>query len=95
MDYEVYVSEAEDYTLPGRRCKTEKPDVYSGTATPPGTPYDDDNMDYHQLGFGTMQVFHMRCQRRIFGVHWYEHVTNIAVAYQTNLPHIAPDKSSS
>jgi len=27
-------------------------------------------------------------QRRILGVHWYEHVTNIAVARRTNLPHI-------
>jgi len=35
-----------------------------------------------------LQAFHMRCQRLIIGVHWYEHVTNIAVACRTNLPHI-------
>jgi len=30
----------------------------------------------------------MRCQRRILNVHWYERVTNISIASQTNLPHI-------
>jgi len=35
-----------------------------------------------------LQDFHMKCQRRILGVHWYEHVTNIVVSLWTNLPHI-------
>ena len=36
-----------------------------------------------------LQAFHMRCQRRILGVHWYDHITNVAIASQTRLPHIA------
>jgi len=32
------------------------------------------------LNLARLQSFHMRCQRRILGVYWYEHVTNIAVA---------------
>jgi len=43
------------------------------------------DMDYYQLG---LQAYHMRCKRRIHGVHWYEHVTNIAVARPVNFPHI-------
>jgi len=35
-----------------------------------------------------LQAFHMGCQRGILGVHWYERVTNIAVARRTNLPSI-------
>jgi len=35
-----------------------------------------------------LQAFHMRCQRRILNVHWYERVANISIASQTNLPHI-------
>jgi len=34
-----------------------------------------------------LQAFHMKCQHRILGVYWYEHVTNNPVACQTNLPH--------
>jgi len=35
-----------------------------------------------------LQAFHMRCQGRILNLHWYERVTNVFVAIQTNLPHI-------
>jgi hypothetical protein len=35
-----------------------------------------------------LQAFHMRCQRQIVGVAWYDHVTNIAVKEMTGLEDI-------
>jgi len=35
-----------------------------------------------------LQAFHMRCQRRILGIRWYDFVTNAAVSTRTSLPNI-------
>jgi len=38
--------------------------------------------------FARLQAIHMRCQRRILGVHWQNHVTNKAIYKRTSQPYI-------
>ena len=35
-----------------------------------------------------LQAFHMRCQRRIFGVRWFHKIKNANISRRTGLPHI-------
>jgi hypothetical protein len=35
-----------------------------------------------------LQAFHMKCQRQILRVRWYDKVRNVAIHQKTNLPHI-------
>jgi hypothetical protein len=35
-----------------------------------------------------LQSFHMRCQRRILHVHWFQKIKNADITRRTGLPHI-------
>jgi len=35
-----------------------------------------------------LQIFHMKSQRKILGVHWQDHVTNICIQKRTGLSHV-------
>jgi len=34
----------------------------------------------------TLKAFHMRCQRHILGIRWYDYIRNDEVAFHTGLP---------
>ena len=36
----------------------------------------------------TLEAFHMRCQRQILGIRWYDYIRNDEVAFRTGLPPI-------
>ena len=43
----------------------------------------------NKVVLGMLQAFHMRCQRQILGVHWYDMVRNSDIFSRSKLPHIA------
>jgi len=38
---------------------------------------------------GTLEAFHMKCQRQMLNIHWWEHITNAEVLQKTDLPTIS------
>ena len=42
-----------------------------------------------------LQAFHMRCQRRLLGVHWFDKVKNVEITRRTGLSHLLLLLSSS
>lgn len=41
-----------------------------------------------KLDLAHLQAFHMRCQRQILNIHWFDKVRNTEISRRTNLPHI-------
>jgi len=38
---------------------------------------------------GTLEAFHMKCQRQMLNIHWWDHITNAEVLQKTGLPTIS------
>ena len=43
----------------------------------------------NQADLDRLQAFHMRCQRRILGVRWFDRIKNITISNRTKLPPIS------
>jgi len=38
---------------------------------------------------GTLEAFHMKCQRQMLNIHWWDHITNVEVLQKTGLSTIS------
>ena len=47
-------------------------------------------MDLFKTDVNRLQAFHMRSLRRIIGIRWFDHVTNLEVKDRTRLEDIEP-----
>ena len=42
----------------------------------------------NKVDLDRLQAFHMRCQRRILGVRWFDKIKNVTISSRTGLPPI-------
>ena len=50
--------------------------------------YASETWTINQADLDRLQAFHMRCQRRILGVRWFDRVKNVTISNRTKLPPI-------